>query len=219
MVWAYSAGWWIPTAGSGEKHVIRGVDVSNHQGLINWEQAASDGIAFAYIKATEGGDFRDKSFARNWQETKAANVPRGAYHFFTFKASGRAQAENYIATVPKDASALPPAVDLEYWGNSQMRPGVAEFQKQLGEFLALIEAHYEKSAVLYTDHDFSKRYLTGIVIKRLWYRDILREPTREWTLWQYTEKDRVTGIEGFVDRNAFHGNRAEFERFQSEAKR
>ncbi len=71
---------WRPALGEGERY---GIDVSGHQGLIDWRAVAADDIDFAYIKASEGGDFVDDMFARNWREAAAAGVDRGAYHFFT----------------------------------------------------------------------------------------------------------------------------------------
>src|SRR3954453_12196349 len=60
-----------------------GVDVSNHQGEIDWRPVAADDMSFAYIKATEGGDFIDDRFRPNWDGAAAAGLDRGAYHFFT----------------------------------------------------------------------------------------------------------------------------------------
>src|SRR3990172_4519727 len=93
---------------------VVGIDVSNHQGVIDWPKVRASGIAFAYIKATEGGDFRDKSFERNWQDSAKAGMPRGAYHFFTACKSGAEQAGNFIAAVPRESGSLPPVIDVEH---------------------------------------------------------------------------------------------------------
>jgi Glycosyl hydrolases family 25 len=69
---------------------VIGVDVSNHQGEIDWSALAGSNVAFAYIKATEGGDFRDRRFQLNWDGAKRAGLARGAYHFFTQCRSGDA---------------------------------------------------------------------------------------------------------------------------------
>src|SRR3954469_22613633 len=60
--------------------IRRGIDVSHHQGTINWDAVAGDGVEFAWMKATEGATFRDASFARNWHQAGAAGLARGAYH-------------------------------------------------------------------------------------------------------------------------------------------
>jgi lysozyme len=119
---AYLTGFWKPALRAASSYPVRGVDVSNHQVAVNWPMVASDKIAFAYLKATEGGDFKDQRFAENWKKAAAAGLLRGAYHFFTFRTPGKAQAENFMAAVPRDPSALPPAVDLEYWGNRKLHP-------------------------------------------------------------------------------------------------
>lgn len=97
-------------------HDVHGIDVSHHQGEIDWAAVAGDGVGFAFIKATEGGDFVDPRFAKNWTASAKAGVPRGAYHFFTQCRPGAVQAENFIRVVPKDPRALPPVVDAEHMG-------------------------------------------------------------------------------------------------------
>src|SRR5262245_20104351 len=101
---------------------VIGVDVSNHQGYIDWPTLARTDVAFAYIKATEGGDFRDRRFQANWEGAKRAGLPRGAYHFFTQCRSGADQARNFIAAVPREEGALPPVVDLEHMGPCRSGP-------------------------------------------------------------------------------------------------
>jgi lysozyme len=90
---------------------VIGVDVSNHQGDIDWSALAGSSVAFVYIKATEGGDFRDKRFLLNWEGAKRAGLAHGAYHFFTQCRSGAEQAKNFIATVPREHGALPPVIE------------------------------------------------------------------------------------------------------------
>lgn len=91
---------------------IQGIDVSHHQGDIDWKTvAAQPNVRFAIMKATEGGDHKDFRFAENWQRAGDAGLVRGAYHFFTFCRPGRDQAQNVLATVPKALDALPIAVD------------------------------------------------------------------------------------------------------------
>src|SRR5215510_4473974 len=64
------------------RYDVIGVDVSRHQGPIDWRTLAGSGIGFAYIKGTEGATFRDANFATNWSESALANIPSGDYHLF-----------------------------------------------------------------------------------------------------------------------------------------
>jgi lysozyme len=84
---------------SAARFPIRGIDVSHHQGAIDWTAVKAARVEFAFIKASEGGDFRDREFARNWEAARKAGVVRGAYHFFTFCTPGLAQADNFVATI------------------------------------------------------------------------------------------------------------------------
>src|SRR5208337_3723546 len=63
------------------EYAVHGVDVSKYQGNVDWQAVKEAGVAFAYIKATEGGDGADPKFLRNWAGAKIAGIPRGAYHF------------------------------------------------------------------------------------------------------------------------------------------
>ena len=116
-----------------DRYPIHGIDVSHHQGAIDWKKVAGDGVAFAYLKATEGGDHRDRTFARNWREARAAGIAVGAYHFFTFCRPGAEQAANVLAVVPAAPDALPPAVDLEFGGNCGRVPDGAAMRRRIEE--------------------------------------------------------------------------------------
>jgi lysozyme len=199
--------WYEP----GWRYSIRGVDVSHHQGPIDWVALAADGTAFAYIKATEGGDFSDSRFAENWEAAHVAGVLRGAYHFFTLCTPGADQAAHLIATVPDEPGMLPPAVDLEFGGNCAARPSVDEFTIELQTFLDAIEHHYRMRPVIYTNAHFYDRYLDERQWDVTWWiQSPVLEPwgSPEWTFWQHFPGNRA-GVSGRVDRNAFNGDEAD----------
>lgn len=198
-------GIWIPNAPSRSQYPVRGIDVSHHQGPIDWSAVKSSGIQFAYIKATEGANFTDATFADNWKNSNAAGIVHGAYHFFTLGRSGEVQAANFIATAPADADALPPAIDLEFSGyNKDRRPSPEEFQRELAIFWDAVVAHYRKLPVVYTASDFQKQYLRFMPIERLWIREVVLKPESGWTFWQFSARGRVRDVPTFVDLNVFH---------------
>lgn len=94
------------------KFPIRGIDISRFQHRINWKTSKSEDVRSVFIKATEGGDYRDPVFSENWNKSNQAGFVRGAYHFFTFCRAGREQAQNFINTVPVEAGTLSPATEL-----------------------------------------------------------------------------------------------------------
>ena len=202
-VWRfYDPGW---------RYDIQGVDVSHHQGEVDWEALAADGTDFAYIKSTEGSDWHDTRFEENWRGADQAGVLRGAYHFFTLCTPGADQAAHMVATVPDEPGMLPPAVDLEFGGNCSARPTVAEFRAELDAFLAAIETHYRMQPVIYTNAGFYKRYLAEEPPEVTWWvQSPVVEPwgSPEWTLWQYSPGPK-DGVDGDVDRNVFDGSRSD----------
>ena len=109
--------------------------MSHHQGVVDWGKVAKSDVAFAILKATEGGDYVDETFARNLAGAEEARLVVGAYHFFTFCRPGAEQAANFLRVVPRDRPMLPPAVDIEFVGNCEARPAVADLQRELTAFL------------------------------------------------------------------------------------
>jgi lysozyme len=178
-----------------------GIDVSHHQGPIDWRQVAGDGISFVYIKATEGGDFIDPRFQKNWEGAGEAGLDRGAYHFFTLCTSGDDQARNYLRTVPENGADLPPALDLELSGNSSARPRRATVLREISEFLRLVESATDRTVLLYIGDDFDETYSVRTSLGRpLWHlRFLLRPDVPDWVIWQVMGYAQVEGVKGRVD--------------------
>ncbi|MCB9654311.1 MAG: lysozyme [Deltaproteobacteria bacterium] len=193
---------------STDRFPIRGVDVSHHQGTIDWKRVAASGLSFAYIKASEGSDLLDPRFAQNWDEAQGAGLRTGAYHFFTFASGGRQQASNYLAAVSGrlGPNALPPVVDLEFGGNSRVRPDPERLRAELTDFVEAVETALGHRVVFYMTSEFFEAYpLPYLTSRPLWIRSIYGEPDARfephWKLWQYHCRARVPGIAGPVDLN------------------
>jgi lysozyme len=196
---------------------VIGVDVSHHQGDIDWPTLAHTDVAFAYIKATEGGDFRDRRFQASWEGARKAGLLRGAYHFFTQCRTGTEQARNFVAAVPREPDALPPAVDLEHMGPCRSGPPPADLAQEIATFLALLQEHYGRRPILYVTSEFDSTYLSGgFENETFWTRSIMLPPcfrSDRWLIWQYHNCARRAGIKGPVDLNAFRGSRRDLEAF------
>src|SRR5262245_14980189 len=119
---AMAIGAWNPLT----RNYTQGVDVSAHQGRIDWDSLARAGVRFAYIKASEGASFVDPRFSANWRDAARAGVRRGAYHRFTLCRSPAAQAANFMRIVPRAGDAMPPAVDVENFQDCASRTSVAQ---------------------------------------------------------------------------------------------
>ena len=186
-----------------ENGEVYGVDVSNHQGDIDWRAVAADDVRFAYIKASEGGDFVDKRFAENWQDAGDAGIKRGAYHFFTLCRAGVDQARNFLRTAELSEAELPPALDLELGGNCRDRPPVEEVNAEIEAFVELVESEIGREVVLYVLGNWEDLYpLPEAKADRpRWVRRIGLRPSGNWVLWQYSGVARVDGVRGPVDLN------------------
>lgn len=87
-----------------------GIDVSHHQGAVNWPAMFRDGVRFAGLKATEGDSLVDSRFASNLKQSRAAGVLPFAYHYQRAVASAAEQVSHIARVVPKDC---PVALDVE----------------------------------------------------------------------------------------------------------
>lgn len=195
---------------------IHGIDVSRYQKRINWTmvrhmQVDSIRLGFCFIKATEGIGLVDEQFRRNWKKSGEAGIIRGAYHYLIPFKSGKAQAENFIATVDLQPGDLPPVLDVETLSGSNL----LEMQQNAKDWLVTVEAYYKVKPIIYTGVDFYARNLNGAFdAYPLWaaHYQQHRQPKiiRSWTLWQHNVKGHVNGIEGTVDFNAFNGDSLAF---------
>lgn len=191
---------WRPALRPGEE---LGIDVSAHNGTVAWSKVRGDGIEFAYLKASEGGDFTDDQFSANWSAAGEAGIKRGAYHYFTLCRRGAEQARHFLEVAPprSGADVLAPAVDLEIVGNCAERPTPAEVDRQVQDFLRIVERAWGTQVVLYVGSDWTDVYPRQVSLDRpQWVRQMHRRPASTgWSLWQAHATARVRGIAGSVD--------------------
>lgn len=201
----------MPTRIFAAGYDVRGIDVSHHNGTIDWPQVAEQNIDFAWIKATEGSAHVDSRFTANWAEAQRAGIATGAYHFMSFESPGADQAHNMIATVPRVAGTLAPVVDLEPYGRFKGDlPPAAEVRAILDALLAALENHYGIAPIIYTTPSAYRAYLVDAYPDNpIWFRSVAWPPRvpdgRSWTIWQYSNRDRLDGVgsedEAYVDMN------------------
>ena len=196
-----------------EQYPVHGIDVSKWQGDINWKTAKRNGVAFAFIKATEGGDHLDRSFKQYWDDARNAGVPRGAYHFYYFCRTAAEQARWFIRNVPNDPKALPPVLDMEWnHGSScKAKPSPAKIRAEMRTYLGMMKRHYGKKPLVYATVDFYKdNNLGSMKDVEFWLRSVAAHPKdvypgQRWSFWQYTGTGKIPGIKGETDINVFAG--------------
>lgn len=183
-----------------------GIDLSHHNGAVDWGRLSLTGRSFVYIKATEGLAHVDTRFHDNWRGARRHGWQTGAYHFYLLCQEGPGQAENFIRQVEVRRDTLPPAVDLEYAHNCAPRSDREATRRQIVLFLDALEAEYGRVPVIYTTPEFRDDWLAGELFARypLWIRSLSGPPDTAYAIWQYSMAGSLPGIEGPVDLNRAH---------------
>jgi lysozyme len=202
------------------RYPVHGIDAARFQNSIDWAQARRNGVNFAFIKATEGGDLLDPAFGDHWRGAGGAGVARGAYHFYYFCTTPEVQARWFIRNVPKTKGMLPPVLDMEWNPFSptcaHRRPNADVVQDEMRRWLRIVEAHYGQRPIIYTTPRFyEENELAGFRGFEYWLRTTAKNPRevyhgQSWRFWQYSMTGLIEGIDGTVDLNAFSGSRAEW---------
>lgn len=196
--------------------MIAGIDVSNWQGLVNWDQVAGAGKAFAFCKASEGIGFTDRTFAANWIGARAAGLIRGAYHYALPSENGpEAEAAHFLRVI-EAAGGLEPgdllALDLE----DVRAPMGSDLSGWALGFLRVVEAATGVRPLLYSGAWYMRgRGLTenaDLAEYGLWLAAYQAEPPaapEPWpglAIWQHTNEAEVPGVDGKCDGNHFFGD-------------
>ncbi|MDE7452334.1 MAG: hypothetical protein K2M52_03275 [Paramuribaculum sp.] len=194
-------------------YTIKGVDISSHNGDVNFNSLARQGIDFVYIKGTEGTDFKDNKFNVNFRKAAEAGLKVGMYHFFRFDTSGYMQALNVINSLRGLKPDLPVAIDLEQWTNPR-GISIDSVVKQV-EKMADVLAKEGLEVVIYTNKDgYSRFYRNRLEKYPLWlcsFTDI--EEKYDWLFWQYSHRGRLEGVDRLVDMNLFNGNDSVWQKY------
>jgi lysozyme len=207
---------------------VHGTDVSRFQTAVDWPTARANGVSFAFVKATEGGDLVDPMFERHWQGARAAGIPTGAYHFWYHCRPGDEQARWFIRNVPRAPGALPPVLDLEWTPFSPTctrRTPQAELLREAGVFMDMLERHYGQRPIVYVSPDiYDERELWRLPRAEFWLRSVADHPAevypgQAWSFWQYSGTALIPGIPGRGDANAFRGSPAAWQAWLAERTR
>lgn len=181
-----------------------GIDVSHHQGRIDWKQVARDPkIRFVYIKATQGATIKDPRYASNITNARRHGLRCGSYHYLSSQSSVRQQFRFFKSTAKKLQQDLIPMIDIEpegvrRWSHKQVRDSLALFCR-------LVKAHYGKSPLIYTHYSFYNACLAPkfnnyflFLCKYSWPPPQIRGAGHH-NVWQYSERGKIKGIKGHVD--------------------
>lgn len=218
---------------------LEGVDVYNGQGTIDWMKANGAGVAFAFIKATQGDYNKQSTFGANWSGSLAAGVVRSPYHFFDGTIDGVAQANAFLAQVNAAGGLqigdLPAMLDIEcptssvqsqaqsgceYAGNSGWVP-TATLSQRIFDWLDTVQQATGRAPIIYSypswfqSVGFTDARLASYPLFIASYNSCATIPA-PWTqaaFWQYSATGTVAGISGQVDTDRFFGTAADLHGF------
>lgn len=184
---------------------MQGIDVSYHNGNIDWNKVKSDGVDFAIIRAGYGKVIsqKDKKFEENYAGAKKAGIPVGAYwySYATTVAEAQQEARVFLEAIKGKQFEMPVYFDIEE--KNQMSNASALIQA----FCSVVEA---------------AGYFVGFYMSESYTRSYVSLETRQryshWNarwgssqdlgapMWQYTDSGSVAGISGHVDMNRCYSN-------------
>ena len=183
---------------------IWGIDMSHHQSDVEWEKLSKFKPNFIFFKATEGSTHVDTKYIQNYANARKEGIIVGTYHFFSYKSSGKAQAEHFLSVAEFKSGDLPLVLDAEY---ARYMPSPKIVSKELIDFIKTVNQKTGKKPIVYCNNRYFKQYLEAELKNEyiLWICDFQKEPDGDWHFWQATDQFKMDGVRGTVDFNIFNG--------------
>ncbi|CAI6086716.1 GH25 family lysozyme [Cohnella sp. JJ-181] len=202
-----------------------GIDVSHHNGKVDWDKVAADGISFVFLKASQGKSFRDDTFPGHVKAARDAGLLVGAYHFVDAKteAEAKREAANFAGAIAAAGGGqlldLPPVMDYE---NNPGNLSRTQINAVAMTFLGELERLTGRRPLVYTGNTFGFNFgplLSGYPLWIARYSASIppdnNQAWREWAFWQYSDgraggmrpsgSRKVAGLAGAVDLNVYAG--------------
>lgn len=196
----------------GDGPTVQGMDVSDYEVSVDWDQARAAGIEFAFIRATDGTQYIDTKFSQYWAAAKAAGVIRGTYQFFRPAEDPIAQADLLLSRMGQvEPGELPPVIDVEV--NGGLAP--AQVAASVRAWVDHVTQKIGRPPIVYAGL-YSWADLTGsadLTTSPLWVAQYttapcpdIPAPWKRWQFWQHSSMGAVPGIPGAtLDVNWFNG--------------
>ena len=181
----WEAGEWRPARA---QFPMQGAEVGSGDGAVNFAALKAGGADFVYLDASQGSARRDPGFEQNLADARTAGLRVGALHRFDPCLGADPQVGNFVTVVPREASLLPPALELDIDDEAcAAPPAEAAMQSELTTFINQLEAHAGKPAILKLSPAFEARYHVSAMIDRnLWVSGDYLAPGyagRPWVMW------------------------------------
>lgn len=176
-------------------------------------------VSFVYIKATQGETIRNKYYAADVAAARKRGIAVGAYHFFSTRVSGKAQARYFLKHAAPRKGDLPPVLDVEPYDSQIVKMGGAKVMfREIKDWLDIVERATGTVPVLYVSQSFVNKYMSaapGLLARcKVWIaRYGEYKPYVRLLYWQLSPEGRVDGIHGDVDINVYNGTHEQFREY------
>ncbi|WP_051539814.1 GH25 family lysozyme [Clostridium ihumii] len=184
---------------------LKGIDISNWQGDIDYSKVKASGIKIAYMKASEGSNYKDAFLEQNYSRAKKQGLKVGFYHFFRGDALN--EARYFVECIKNKVSDCLLALDIEV----DCGMDKSTLTTACITFLEEVKRSTGKNVVVYTYTSFANSSLDSRLSKYpVWIAHYgVETPGYNpiWTSWvgfQYSDKGQVNGVNGNCDVNEFN---------------
>jgi GH25 family lysozyme M1 (1,4-beta-N-acetylmuramidase) len=191
-----------------------GIDVSEHQGVIDWDAVANDGVTFAFIRLgnrgyTEGGLQLDAQYSANIEGAQAAGIEVGVYFFSQAinEDEAREEAEFVLEHLGGRPLDYPVVYDFEPVGASNGRANRLSPQQVTSNaraFCERIETDGYSTMVYGNAGDLARYGAEFLATHEVWYAEYdAMQPNGQFdfVIWQFTSNGSIAGITPRVDLN------------------
>jgi GH25 family lysozyme M1 (1,4-beta-N-acetylmuramidase) len=189
----------------------KGIDVSKWQGVINWGEVKAAGVQFAMLRGGYGknSDQKDVNFETNYKNAKKAGVPVGVYHYSYAQSveDAKKEAQFCISYLKGKTLEYPIAFDIE-----DKTQAILTNERRTEIVKAFCEAMKKAGyyVVIYSSKDWlvNKLNMSKLRAYDVWLAQWAAQPTYKgnFGIWQYSDKGRVNGINGYVDLDRAYKN-------------
>lgn len=200
--------------------IVNGIDVSHHNGRINWSAVKASGVDYAMIRVgyrgyTQGSLNEDDNFRTNILGALNAGIEVGVYFFSQAITETEAvQEADYLLTRIKGYNiTLPLAIDYEYAGGSTGRLYAANLSKSKATAICQSFCDRVKSAgyapMVYANKSMLENQINAGQLEKnykIWLAHYTTQTSYSgnYYAWQYSSKGQINGINGYVDCNFFY---------------
>ena len=175
---------------------ILGVDISHHNGNVNFGLLKQEGVQFVYIKATEGVSLDDDMYKHNVKEARLKNLKVGAYHFFIFSEAGDKQASHFLNNAEIISGDLIPVLDVEYSRNNPISNDSTYFNKirtEVNSFAEVLQQSIGVKPIIYCNFELYNKINITDKKQKYWIVDLNKQPkdSINWVIWQFEHNKKT----------------------------